>query len=311
VPLTLARLPHDAPACVVEIGMNHRGEIAPLAALACPHVGVITNIERSHIGNLGSVEAIAEEKADLLRALPPNGVAVLPAESASLPILRAACGTRQVITFGLAGDARLRVVTEDADGIEIIADLPGWQGACRVGAAGRHMAINGLAALTAMQALGFSPAPGAAALAAFHAVIGRGALRRIAVPGGQALLLDESYNASAASVRAALAVLRLQPAARRVVVLGDMLELGAAGPDEHRSLADDVTHSADILYTCGPLMQLLFETVAPDLRGAHMPDSATLAPIVAGAVTAGDAVLVKGSLGSKMRLVVVALEGAG
>jgi len=312
VPLTLARLPPDAVACVVEIGMNHAGEIAPLATLARPDVGVITTIERSHIGYLGSVEAIATEKAELLRALPESGVAILPAENPRLPILRAASGARRVVTFGSDGDASLRVIGEDADGIDIMVDLPGWQGTCRVGAPGRHMAMNALAALTAMQALGFAPAPGAAALADFHAVLGRGALRRIAVPGGTALLLDESYNASAAAaVRAALAVLRVQPAQRRMAVLGDMLELGDAGPDEHLGLADDVARSVDSLYACGPLTKLLFDRVPPALRGAHAANSAELAPIVAGAIRAGDAVLVKGSLGSRMRLVVAALEGTG
>ena len=123
-----------------------------------------------------------------------------------------------------------------------------------------------------------------------------------------ALLLDESYNANGASMRAALDVLRLQPAARRVAILGDMLELGDAGPKEHASLAADAIRSADLVFTCGPLMGELFAAVPEPMRGAHTQDSASLAPIVARALAPGDAVLVKGSLGSRMKLVVNALE---
>jgi UDP-N-acetylmuramoyl-tripeptide--D-alanyl-D-alanine ligase len=173
------------------------------------------------------------------------------------------------------------------------------------------MAMNALAALAAMSALGFPPQDGATALAEFHAVGGRGARGRIQVRGGEAILLDESYNASSIAVRAALAVLRLQPASRRLVVLGDMLELGADGPDEHRALADDVIRSADVLFACGPLTRLLYEAVPASKRGAHVAESAALAPIVASAVAAGDAVLVKGSLGMRMRRVVEALKAAG
>ena len=125
---------------------------------------------------------------------------------------------------------------------------------------------------------------------------------------GEILLLDESYNASSASVRAALAVLRGMPGQRRIAVLGDMLELGDFGPSEHAGLAPDVAASADLLYACGPLMRHLFEAVPPGQRGALADDSRSLAPIVAAAVQPGDAVLVKGSLGSRMRVIVAGLE---
>jgi UDP-N-acetylmuramoyl-tripeptide--D-alanyl-D-alanine ligase len=310
VPLTLARLPTEAIACVVEIGMNHRGEIAPLAALARPHVGVVTAIERTHIGHLGSIEAIAEEKSEILRGVEPGGAAILPSGSPQLPILRAAARDLRVITFGAGGEAQLDIRHEDAEGTHFNVALPGWTGLVKLAAPGRHMAMNALAALAAVQALGFDPASCAPGLAGFTAVSGRGARRSLQRPGGPAVLLDESYNASAASVRAALAVLRLQSARRRIAVLGDMLELGDDGPSEHMGLADDVARSADRLFACGPLTRHLFFALPESLRGAHADSAAALAPIVAAAVSAGDAVLVKGSLGSKMRLVVAALEGA-
>jgi UDP-N-acetylmuramoyl-tripeptide--D-alanyl-D-alanine ligase len=161
-----------------------------------------------------------------------------------------------------------------------------------------------------MQVLGFDPEAGAVALAQFQAVGGRGARRVLAVRGARAVLLDESYNASAASVRAALSVLRLQPASRRVAVLGDMLELGADGAAEHLGLVNDVAQTVDLLFACGPLTRHLYEALPAAKQGAHAMDSATLAPIVVAALAANDAVLVKGSLGSQMRRVVDALEGA-
>ncbi|MCW3477914.1 glutamate ligase domain-containing protein, partial [Limobrevibacterium gyesilva] len=176
------------------------------------------------------------------------------------------------------------------------------------GAPGGHRARNAVAALLAATALGADLDRGAAALAGFAPMAGRGARRRIRVPGGEALLLDESYNASSPAVRAALAVLALQPARRRIVVLGDMLELGEAGPAEHLGLAPDIAACADLLFACGPLMRLPFAAIPPAQRGAHAPDSDALAPIVAGALRPGDAVLVKGSLGSRMKRVVLALE---
>ena len=308
VPLTLARMPPDAKAAIVEIGMNHAGEIAPLAQLARPHVAVITAIEPAHIGFLGSIEAIADEKATILEGLEPGGRAVLPADSPMLPRLAKAVAPTQVMRFGMAGRARQIRIDFHAEGTDVMAWIGGWSHDFRIGVPGRHMVNNALAALAAAEALGFDARKGLRELAGFNALAGRGARRRIAVKGGEALLLDESYNASRASVTAALQVLKLQQSERRVAVLGDMLELGEAGPDEHTALAGAVDDCADQLFACGPLMRYLFDAVAPERRAAHVPDAATLAPIVAEAVAAGDAVLVKGSLGSRMHLVVEALD---
>lgn len=320
LPLTLARMPADSAFCVVEIGMNHAGEIAPLAHLARPHVAVITAVEKAHIGYLGSIEAIADEKSAIMTGLELDGIAVLPLDSLQFPRLRDAAGDRTIMTFGATRGAtgRLMDIEPDADGSGILAEIAGREVRFRLNAPGRHMAMNALAALTVLHAFGLDPQAAARALEGFVPVAGRGTRRKLALPGGTALLLDESYNGNGASMRAALDVLRLQPAARRVAVLGDMLELGAAGPAEHAGLAEAVAASADVLFACGPLMRHLFDPVPAGLRGAHAADSAELAPIVARAVAAGDAILVKGSLGSGMKRVVDALdalttvdEGAG
>ncbi len=306
VPLTLARMPADAAYAVVEIGMNHPGEILPLARLARPHVAVITAVERAHVGYMGGIEGIADEKAAIRGGLEPGGIAVLPGDS---PMLGRLAGPGEVLLFGsAAGDAALLALRADADGSDAIMSLAGQDWDVRVNAPGRHMAMNALAALLAATALGADAARSIDGLATFTPMTGRGARRDILVPGGTALLLDESYNASAASVRAALAVLALQPAQRRVAVLGDMLELGDEGPTEHLGLAPDIAAAADVMFACGPLMRLPFEAVPQACRGAHAEDSTALAPVVAAAVRAGDAVLVKGSLGSRMRVVVQALE---
>jgi UDP-N-acetylmuramoyl-tripeptide--D-alanyl-D-alanine ligase len=314
LPLTLARIPLEAEFCVAEIGMNHPGEIAPLARLARPHVAVITAIEKAHIGFLGSIEAIADEKAAILRGIEPDGTAILPADSPQFPRLRDAARGARIVTFGTAPSANVRLVdiAADADGSDIVAEIDGSALRFRLNAPGMHMAMNALAALAAaIQLTGFPAemhARVARVLETFAPITGRGVRRRIAVPGGAALLLDESYNGNPASMRAALEVLKLQPAQRRVAVLGDMLELGTHSAAEHRALAADVAASADILFACGPMMRELFAAVPEKLRAAHTGDSASLAPILARSVAPGDAILVKGSLGSRMKLVVSALE---
>ncbi len=312
VPLTLARMPRDAAFCVAEIGMNHAGEIAPLARLVRPHVAVITTVAKAHVGYLGSIEAIADEKASILSGLEPNGVAVLPADSEQLPRLRAAAGEGRVLTFGAdpAADVRLVHLEAEADGSLIHADIVGQTASFRLNAPGRHMVMNALATLAVVAALGLDPMRAIDTLEAFAPLAGRGLRRTVAVGCGSALLLDESYNGNGASMRAALDVLRLQPARRRIAVLGDMLELGDEGPAEHAGLAQAVVGSVDCLFTCGPLMRRLFDAVPEPLRGFHTVDAAALAPVVAGALRRGDAVLVKGSLGSGMKRVVDAIERA-
>ena len=312
VPLTLARTPRDAEFCVAEIGMNHAGEIAPLSRLARPHVAIVTAVAAAHIGYLGSIEAIADEKASIVQGLEPNGIAILPADSPQLPRLRAAASGAIVMTFGADASADVRLVhdEQDADGSLIHVDIFGHTASLRLNAPGRHMVMNVLAALAGVAALGLDPSRAVAALEDFVPLAGRGSRRQIGVGSGSVLLLDESYNGNGASMRAALEVLRLQPVKRRIAVLGDMLELGEAGVAEHAGLADAVAASVDCLFTCGPLMRNLFDAVPDAVRGFHAANAAALAPVVAKALRPGDAVLVKGSLGSGMKRVIDAILAA-
>ncbi|BFL62131.1 UDP-N-acetylmuramoyl-tripeptide--D-alanyl-D-alanine ligase [Roseomonas mucosa] len=317
VPLTLARQPRDAAYAVIEIGMNNRGEIAPLARLARPEVAVITIIAAAHVGHLGSEAEIAEEKADILAGIAPGGTAVFPADGPHAARLaeRAREAGARLVSFGEAERADIRLLDWQGTATGSIAHLSlhGMRLGLKLPVPGRHMALNALAALGAAEALGADPVRFLAALEGFSPTAGRG--QRQAIPleeGGEFLLLDESYNANTASVAAALAVLAAQPTpppGRRIAVLGDMLELGEHGPDLHRSLAPAAAAAADLVYCCGPLMRGLFEALPPGKRGAHAPDSASLAPVLASAVRGGDAVMVKGSLGSRMATVVAALKG--
>ncbi len=346
VPLTLARLPPDAAFCVVEIGMNHPGEIAPLSRLAQPEVAAVTGIAPAHIGHMGSLEAIALEKlsiADGLGRSPLNivvagldpaicphrqasrrdttdartkpghddrfeGSLVLPSEGPALPTWNKAA-----LTFGREKSDTIQLLRTESDAASNRIEIRvGRQTlAFTLRAPGPHMAQNAACALAMVVALGLDPARAAAALHGFAPLAGRGTRRTLHLPKGEAILLDESYNASSTAVRAALHVLGLQNAERRIAVLGDMLELGHYAKAEHAGLAPDVEANADLLFTCGTLMRVLHDAVPPAIRGMHAEDSEELAPIVASAVRAGDAVLVKGSLGSRMHRVVRALEAAG
>jgi UDP-N-acetylmuramoyl-tripeptide--D-alanyl-D-alanine ligase len=311
VPLTLARLPREAKFAVLEIGMNHPGEILPLSRLVRPHAAIVTNVERAHLGLMGSEEAIATEKATIYRGLAPSGTAVLPRDSSFLSVLsRAVPAGVEKITFGARDLAQARLIEaeSDAEGCDVLANVVGKIVRFRLAAPGRHMAMNAMAVLAACHALGLDVEQAGAALHGFGPVAGRGVRQTIRAGDGTALLLDESYNASGASMRAAFAVLALQPG-RRVAVLGDMLELGEDAEDEHLGLGPDLTDAADIVFTCGPMMGELFESLPAAKRGAHAVDAAALAPLVDAALRPGDSVLVKGSYGSRMRDIIAVLQG--
>lgn len=313
VPLTLARLPTDAVFCVSEIGMNHPGEIAPLAELVRPDVAVISTIGSAHLGHMGSLEAIAREKSALIEALPAGAIAVVPDDAEGQAIFTEVAQKAGVTLwhagFGDASEARLSDLTLTPDGSRFVAHIAGEAIPVTLNAAGEHLARNALSALAVVAALHGSRAEcvrAADALADFRPGAGRGAATPIL--GGQALLLDESYNASVLSIRAALGVLKLLPAARRIAVLGDIRELGDFSREEHLSLEPSVSAVADLVFCCGPHMKDLFDALPSSRRGSWRDDSAALAPLVRDALQPGDAILVKGSFGSRMKVVVDALK---
>jgi UDP-N-acetylmuramoyl-tripeptide--D-alanyl-D-alanine ligase len=310
VPLTFARLPRDAAWCVAEIGMNHPGEIAPLARLAAPHVAVITTVEPVHIEFFDSEEAIADEKASIMDGLVAGGAVVLNRDNRHFARLKAAAEARdiaRVITFGTDALADVRLLSWRAEGFGGLARaaLLGKEIEFRLALPGRHAALNAMGVLAAVFAAGADPFAAASALADLTPAPGRGQRRPIPLPGGEAILLDDSYNASPPSMRAAFAVLGEALAARRVAVLGDMLELGARAEEEHRALVEAIVAARlDVVFCCGPLMRHLYEALPMSLRGAHAPDSEALLAFLKPSLRPGDVVLVKGSLGSRMDVIV-------
>lgn len=319
VPVSLARLPRDARYGVFEIGMNHPGEIEPLARQVEAHVGVVTNVGPVHIGHMGSEEAVADEKGCLFAGMAEGAVAVLNRDDRHYDRLVGKArhfGVSRIVGFGRneAADARLVSCNLQDSGSDVAALIHGRRIEYRLGAAGEHWALNSVAALAVVEALGADVVQAAATLAEVKASPGRGARRMLKFGGGTIELLDESYNANPVSVRAMLAVLaRTEPQAggRRVLALGDMRELGDGADGYHADLADAVAASgAAQVFLCGPHMQALWQRLAPAQRGVHRPDSASLASELAAALKAGDVVAVKGSLGSKMKIVVDAIVAA-
>jgi UDP-N-acetylmuramoyl-tripeptide--D-alanyl-D-alanine ligase len=259
---------------------------------------------------MGSLRAIAEEKAAIFQGLIASGAAVLPGDSEFLEFLENSvpAGARQ-ITFGVGPQCQVRLAGAEssAEGCGVLVEIAGSKLRFALAAPGRHMAMNAAAVLAVCHALALDLEKSAAALEGFAPVAGRGVRKVIELGGAKAILLDESYNASGASVRAALAVLGLQPG-RHVAVLGDMLELGAEARSEHEALAADLDAAADILFACGQMMGFLFRCMPLAKQGGYAADAAALAPMVKAAVRPGDSILVKGSYGSRMRDVVAVLE---
>jgi UDP-N-acetylmuramoyl-tripeptide--D-alanyl-D-alanine ligase len=320
VPLSLARMPLGADYGLFELGMNHPGEIAPLSRMVRPHLALITAIAPAHLAEFGSLAAIARAKAEIFVGLEPGGIALLCRDSEHYPILRRAAeaaGAARILGFGVTAgaEARLVKVVELQDCVCASAEVLGRPVAYKVGAAGRHCAMNGLAVLAAVEALGADIGRAAPALAQFTPLKGRGRRHEVRLRGGSLTVIDESYNANPASVRAALSVLgKVEPAAggRRIAVLGDMLELGADATVLHRALAEDVLAArVDLAFVCGPNMTAMQNTLPRSRRGAAADRSAELARPLLDGVAPGDVVMVKGSLGMAMAPIVEALLGLG
>ena len=310
VPLSLARLPQGARYGVFEAGMNHPGEIAPLARLIRPHTALITTIAPAHTEAFSSLDAVADAKAEIFEGLASGGTAVLNRDDVYFDRLAAAAraaGAGRIVSFGEGAEAEARLLAWQpaAAGGTVRAAVDGDEFDYTIAFAGRHWALNSVAVLAAARAAGVAPAHAARALGRVSPGAGRGVRHRISVEGGFCELIDESYNASPAAVRAALVSLSettlSQPGGRRLAVLGDMLELGEAAARWHAELAADAERAGiDRVVTAGPLMAHLHGALDPGRRGPHVPDPEHLTDVLRAEIRAGDVVLVKGSLGMRM-----------
>lgn len=325
VPLTLARMPAEADWAVIEIGMNHPGEIAPLARQARPHVVLITTIGAAHLEAFGTLEGIAEEKGSICEGLEPGGVAVLPGDVPQLPILLAAArraGAR-VVTFGRQAGLHHRLLDLRLGGGATVARVRAWRTPLhlKVGTEGEHFALNALGALAAAQALRADRALALNGLAGWTPPQGRGGREEIAWGDGGIVLLDDAFNANPTSMAAGLATLAaLAPEdgtgrirrGRRLAVLGDMLELGADEAALHAALAREPAMEAVAVVHCvGPRMRALHEALPEARRGRWAETPEALLPELGRLIDAGDIVLVKGSKGSRVSLLVDAIRRIG
>ena len=308
VPLSLARLPRDTDYAIFEIGMNHAGEITPLVGLVRPRVAFVTTIAPVHIEYFGSLEKIADAKAEIFSGVESGGVAVLNIDAPQFSRLAAQARARSldVRTFGASEDSYARLVelrpSETGSHLEI--KLGERELAFELGAPGRHMAENALGALATVEALGASVDAAVRALKDFKPQKGRGERFELTGPDGDFVVIDESYNANPASMRAALKLLGAsQPGkgGRRIAVIGDMLELGDHGGALHAALAPDLDAArVDLLFAAGPLSRGLFDATASARRAFWAEQSEALSDPLIAALRAGDVVMVKGSNGSRM-----------
>ncbi|MEJ6389101.1 UDP-N-acetylmuramoyl-tripeptide--D-alanyl-D-alanine ligase [Gymnodinialimonas ulvae] len=322
VPLTLARMPEDTDFAIIEIGMNHAGEIAPLARMARPDVALITTIAPAHLENLGSMEAIAAEKASIFEGLEPGGIAVVPLDVNERDILLAAgrAHAAEVVTFGAAEAADLQLsdvmVSDDATILRIAT--PEGARLAKLSVVGRHYASNAVGVMLSVAAAGADLTQATMALSQWQPVEGRGQRERIALSRTDDIaieLIDDAFNANPTSLAAGLEVLAgITPprGGRRIAVLGDMLELGPEAEAMHAGVAalpamEDIAQ----VHTSGPLMAHLHAALPEAKRGLHSETAQQMCPRIARELRPGDVVLVKGSKGSEVSRVVDALRKLG
>jgi len=318
VPLSLACMPPDADYGVFEMGMNHAGELAALSLLVRPDIALITTIEAVHLEFFASTEQIADAKAEIFQGMSENGIVILNRDNPHYARLASAAKTRgikKILSFAkdTKADAHLVDCALTSEGSAINATISGYNIHYSIGAPGLHLVQNSLAALLAASLASGKVDECAMALSHYKPPKGRGVQQTVALAdGGSFILIDESYNASPASVRASIRVLaHASPSVggRRLLVLGDMRELGATSPALHTGLVPAIAEAKiDSVFCCGEMMHHLYEALPAPLRGGYALDSAALVPLVMQAVHANDVVTVKGSNSMKLSLIIDALK---
>jgi UDP-N-acetylmuramoyl-tripeptide--D-alanyl-D-alanine ligase len=316
VPLSLANMRKTTSFGVFEAGMNHAGELLALSKLIRPHIAIVTTVEPVHLGFFQSVAEIADAKAEIFAGLEAGGMAIVNRDNPHYERLKrhAAEHGAKVIGFGEAkgAEARLLNVELGDEGSDVTADILGQTISYRLGAPGRHLVQNSLAVLAAVKEAGADLGSAARALDGWRAQPGRGRRIVIEAKDGRVAIIDESYNANPASMRAGLATLGLTPRAefkRRVAVLGDMLELGGRGPRLHLDLLEFIDAAGvDVVFACGELMAGLYDSLPASRQGAYAKTAEQLIPALTKGVGPGDVIMIKGSFGSRLAPLVEALK---
>jgi UDP-N-acetylmuramoyl-tripeptide--D-alanyl-D-alanine ligase len=316
VPLSLVRMPRATKFGVFEMGMNHAGELAALTRIVRPHVAIVTTIAPAHREYFASDEAIADAKGEIFQGLEPGGTAIIPWDSPHRDRLIDAARPHaaNIVTFGLGEGADVRatyVVRAPRGGSLVTAQMPGASLSFTLAPPGDHWVANALAVLAAVEAVGGDLASAGLAFADLGGLKGRGKRHVVAVEGGEALLIDESYNANPASMAATLKVLGEEKiAGRRIAVLGSMRELGPGSDDFHLALAGRLEEAGvDYAILVGREMEVLAKALGGQVKMAHVPDAASALPLARAAIGPGDALLVKGSNAIGLAALVEALAG--
>ncbi len=306
VPLTLARMPSDADYAVFEIGMNHEGEIRPLVKLVQPDVAIVTLVAAAHLGHFASLDDIARAKAEIFEGVVPGGAALINRDDERWGLLSRLAGealVSKVFGFGENENAvyRLTNVSLHPDHSLISATIAGREVAARIGAPGRHIVQNALAVLGAADLVGADVGQVAEALSTLSAEAGRGRRHVLSHPGGPITLIDESYNANPASMKAAMELLDATPVAgsgRRIAVLGDMLELGSHSAKLHSALAELIAGTrTDVVLLAGPEMKSLAAALPETATFEYRDGADALKPVLIDTVGPGDVVMIKSSKG--------------
>ena len=313
VPLSLARMPAATRFGVFEMGMNHAGELAHLTTLVRPHVAMVTAIAPAHTAFFPDESAIADAKGEIFAGLEPGGIAIIPYDSPHRDRLIAAATPHaaRIVTFGLDSGADVRaieVMRTATGGTFVTASLGDKELSFTVGQPGMHWVSNALAVLAAVDAVGGDLALAGLALADLGGLAGRGAQMTVAVPGGHALVIDESYNANPSSMRATLAVLGAESATRKLAVLGEMRELGEKSDAYHAALAGPILDAwVERVVLVGEAMRPLANALEGRIDFVHVPDAAAARTSLLAMLAPGDAVLIKGSNGVGLASVVAGL----
>lgn len=324
LPLTLANMPQETEIAILEMGMNHAGEIDVLSKIGQPHAAIITAVEAVHIEFFeNGLEGIADAKSEIAAGLVRGGTLVLPADNHYISRLKDNArryGVEQVLTFGEhspSADYRLMEYEVAALGSRLVVMSPNGAREVRLGTVGRHWALMACGVLALVDALGYDSAQAAQALAQFTEPAGRGRMQEVSLSGGrQVFILDDSYNASPASIRAALSrmdeIWRARGCrGRKLAALGDMRELGVHSETLHRELAPELErYGVDALFAAGEQMQHLYKTLSRERQGGWATEASLLADVVVEALQDGDLLLIKGSRGSRMDKVVTAVLSA-